>query len=577
MPNIIASKRETILAFFDASRQHEFLIPEYQRPYEWRVDEVTDLFYDLKNFNDDENSRKTEDPNYKADDYFLGTIIYFQNANGQREIVDGQQRIISLFLLFRAIYEEISTNAILQNFARARDIERIIWKTDNVDGNIISRDQLLIDTEAISDNSKNIFVSIISEGKAEDKLRDSYSVNYRTIQELIRKELLIDEGNFFKNFVVRLLDATYVLPIESTTFDATLEIFERINDRGRQLTETDIFKSKIYVELDAENRNDFISRWKDLEEKVTSIGETMRTLFIYQMFYIRAKNNDISAARRISLRRFFLNEKLKNGSLPLKNSELISDLEKIFELVNVMKKRGTIAGKLWSRNFEITKLLDILWKAPNDWWRYSAVVYYLANVDKENFPNEFVKFLRKLVATISIFYSLNLTRSEKKRNLLILNVNSVNSIHPIIETPEITLEAFANDDHLTKKILKTFLHELAYGDPDQKAMLPVEWEVEYIFPKKFTPNYPPESEVIYMRKAVDKFGNLAILDKKPKLSAIPGFFQRKQMFYKNTSIAFTKKLADLEDFGIDTISERTQAMFETLIELWYSWVEGYDQ
>ena len=76
---------------------------------------------------------------------------------------------------------------------------------------------------------------------------------------------------------------------------------------------------------------------------------------------------------------------------------------------------------------------------------------------------------------------------------------------------------------------------------------------------------------------IDKFGNLAILDKRPKISAIPGFFKRKQIFYKNTSIAFTKKLAALADFGIDTIAERTQAMFEDLIELWYSWIEGYDQ
>lgn len=41
--------------------------------------------------------------------YFLGTIVYFEN-NGQREIIDGQQRITSLLLFLRAVYSKLNEN-----------------------------------------------------------------------------------------------------------------------------------------------------------------------------------------------------------------------------------------------------------------------------------------------------------------------------------------------------------------------------------------------------------------------------------------------------------------------------------
>ena len=233
MPRIAASDPKTIGEFFGELNK-PFLIPEYQCPYEWETEEIVTLFNDIHEF--------------EGEVYFLGTIMYFENTTHQREIVDGQQRIISLFLLIRAMYE------LLKNTNWKSDLKRLIWKFDDNTGDIISPDSVLISSQAISDEANQTFINILATGKADGS--DLYSRNYREFQKLLSH---IDDIMIFRK---KLLELTTILPIKADDFNSTLILFERINDRGTQLTDSDIFKSKIYTRLDEISRREFIARWK---------------------------------------------------------------------------------------------------------------------------------------------------------------------------------------------------------------------------------------------------------------------------------------------------------------------------
>ena len=80
-----------------------FLIPDYQRPYAWEEDECLTLWNDIFTF------ARTDGGFDLDDEYFLGPIVVFRNANKQLEVIDGQQRLISLLLILRAFYEEMQT------------------------------------------------------------------------------------------------------------------------------------------------------------------------------------------------------------------------------------------------------------------------------------------------------------------------------------------------------------------------------------------------------------------------------------------------------------------------------------
>lgn len=68
-------------------------IPDYQRPYKWSVQNIEDLLSDITNAISDADRYRT---GFK---YRIGTIIVHKNANAEFDVVDGQQRIISLTLL----------------------------------------------------------------------------------------------------------------------------------------------------------------------------------------------------------------------------------------------------------------------------------------------------------------------------------------------------------------------------------------------------------------------------------------------------------------------------------------------
>ena len=100
-PSIDINKKN-VKDFLESGKDERFIIPEYQRPYAWGDEEVQTLFDDLVEYTHEE----IESP------YFLGTIVSYTNQDeGEKlqEIIDGQQRITTLFLLLRAIYSKLQS------------------------------------------------------------------------------------------------------------------------------------------------------------------------------------------------------------------------------------------------------------------------------------------------------------------------------------------------------------------------------------------------------------------------------------------------------------------------------------
>lgn len=101
MATSIEVQKQSVKQLLESGKSHPFVIPEYQRPYAWTDDQVITLFEDLWDF----ASNQVEEGDLKT--YFLGTVVSYENEKGEQEIIDGQQRITSLFLLLRAIYTKL--------------------------------------------------------------------------------------------------------------------------------------------------------------------------------------------------------------------------------------------------------------------------------------------------------------------------------------------------------------------------------------------------------------------------------------------------------------------------------------
>lgn len=93
-------------------------------------------------------------------------------------------------------------------------------------------------------------------------------------------------------FIYALLNQAILLPITADTQDTALTIFSTLNDRGLPLSDADIFKAKIYNQLSVDQKSAFIDKWKELDEQATETNESIQQLFYYNMFYLRALEQD---------------------------------------------------------------------------------------------------------------------------------------------------------------------------------------------------------------------------------------------------------------------------------------------
>lgn len=565
MSTTISVNKQTIEQFLLNARRKPFVIPEYQRPYSWTNEQIDTLFRDIWEFTS--NNGGTENDGT----YFLGSIVSYENENGEQEIIDGQQRITSLFLLLRAIYtkltitDEKSPEAI--NFISK--IEPLIWRTNKLTGKV-DYTSILLTSKVISDSENEILKNILETGITKDKFQDSYSKNYNQLLNLL-EEKSKENALMIYQFIYALLNQVIILPITADTQDTALTIFSTLNDRGLPLSDADIFKAKIYNNLNKEEKEKFIEEWKELEEDSIRISESIQQLFYYHMFYQRALEND-KATTTPGLRKYYSVNKFERILKP----NMLDNLRQILNLWEVISNKNILEDEEWSKNIEILKILDILTSYPNEFWKYPVVIYYLKYKEDKDFEKKFLVFLRKLYIELLKKYIEIPTITAVKSNILKLNVEIINTDKPIFD-----FKSLSEDDIREKikmphrNVVRMLLKTLAYEVQDK--LLPEKWEIEHILPVKWENSYDLRENEEVAREKIEHLGNKTPFEKKLNIIATNNYFAKKKDYYVKSNIQMTQDIGNLkiERWGLDQIVERDVRMTDKIIEVLKSWDRNY--
>lgn len=261
-----------------------FVVPVYQRPYSWGKEEVSELLDDmLEVFQDEEENTSL----------FLGTT-YVKNRGLRKnpiyeyELIDGQQRILTISFIFIAIYTLLASKE-KEYIHEIQNIKNILWKYANREND--HELKLIYSNSIEKEMLQNIFEQAYSDCK---KLR-SYIKNYSTetkIEENIRQainrifkfltdnfqtnEKLLD----FTDFILRRVNLIF---IETTVSNPTIfKIFEAINSKGKKLEEIDLIKTYIFSKIDEDDHERYLNKWGYL------IKETDDKLEDYLWVYVKA-------------------------------------------------------------------------------------------------------------------------------------------------------------------------------------------------------------------------------------------------------------------------------------------------
>lgn len=314
----IQSHDKTIREILNTGSYH-YVVPDFQRPYSWNTtgsqrQQVIDLWDDLMDIIESKN----------RDFHFMGAMIFAKKPGDAktRIIIDGQQRLLTLTIIFAAmrdvIFEIISTNRradpkikdYLERLALRSIHERIIAGFDETSGEEIP----LIDPHP---DDRDFFLNFIvryrgangdyllfREKKREwQRLRGSndvmpshvkmwkaYEYSYRQIRKLLFRENrrrtrdLQEIKDQLQNLFSILMDSLQVIATQAKNEEDAHVIFETLNDRGVELTVTDLIRNYIFSKATTPELRDHIrNQWEQI--KNNTMGKMDTFLRYYYMIF----------------------------------------------------------------------------------------------------------------------------------------------------------------------------------------------------------------------------------------------------------------------------------------------------
>ena len=383
----LSAEQKNLKSLF--ANDNRYIIPYYQRHYSWTMEQCRQLYDDVMDAFDSE-----------AGSYFLGNIVLAEDEHDDRpEVVDGQQRLITLWLFLKAIHILHPQNNRLKRMIQVEAYEE--EEGGPYVSAIYSDVKEVLDQEQIDiilNKGKDSFEKSYQEYKirgeqsyyksSPKQVEDNAAAIYALMKEYFSRLDDVQQSKFVDYFIGKV----YVLPIVLKDDDLdearanALMVFETINNRGMDLQDADIFKAKLYnMSLAAGKGEEFKDQWKALSNRCDDLELKIDDLFRYYYHIIRGKEGIVVAEKR--LREFFQ----KDPKSPFKTGGYEVVLEALKETLDVIEL-------YYTRRTEATRLaawLQVLGQYTNQNPVYAYIVYLYFH--KDGTDKEQIEFLKKVL------------------------------------------------------------------------------------------------------------------------------------------------------------------------------------
>ncbi|GAA7345363.1 hypothetical protein MLS210_12730 [Helicobacter pylori] len=234
------AKATTLLNFIKDNQKNQLVIPIYQRLYSWEKEQCKQLWDDIV---------KTGG-NDKIEGHFIGSILYVINepkhSGNTVLIIDGQQRLTTITLLLIALRDHLNDEV------KRKDIE---------DHYLINSDEKF--RLILSESDRDTLLYLLDKDRRKpSELSLKIVENFKLFEEWISKNTdkleIIFKG-------LKKLTIVWIKLIKGK--DDPQLIFESMNSKGIELTQTDLIRNYIIMETEAEKQEGFYNKyWRAMEE-----------------------------------------------------------------------------------------------------------------------------------------------------------------------------------------------------------------------------------------------------------------------------------------------------------------------
>lgn len=592
---IRSAKNQKISELYQIEGDWIYEIPKYQREYTWGQNQWELLYDDLM-----ENESG----------YYLGSIICINRAKDDKdtrqfELVDGQQRMMTISLLLASIYHALDTFDLKleddQKTIKMNDVKRKLVISQN------DRHENVRLIPQVHGNNQDDFYGVLSEVRVIHKRDLPKNVRNRRIYKAFkyfidRIEVTISEAKespklVMENLLSKINSACMVEIVVNSHSDA-YTLFESLNNRGIPLNAIDLIKNKMLATLDdqdGEKTDVYFEKWQRLLEYISEDYSTQERFFRHYYNAFRTDLEDIYSvplARKSNLIQIY--ERLIDYDAKVQ-------IDKIFEA-------GRLYSYILSRapDNEFDELeksirdLDHIQGAPS----HLLLLYLLSNKSTLSLTSLDLKSVIDVL--VSFFVRRNLTDTPPTRDLDQLFMRIISNVE-VLKGKEILwfiqnelVEISASDqvfhDHLNGSIYKErgnvarfllcALAEQGMSRENEVDLWSREknhyvWTIEHVMPQG-TPMPPSwinlmtrgdEKKATEIQELyVHKLGNLTISAYNSSLGTKSFEMKRDRVNSKGIYIGYknglilNRELAAATSWSVEQIVERTESIVKEVMD-----------
>jgi len=564
-----------------------FEIPDYQRPFVWETKNFGQLFDDINQAVSDNQKKYKHFDDYEP--YFIGTMVMQTKDKGKYDVIDGQQRLISLAVLIAVMRDLVIDSKkdndlanILQGMIYQKKNENLGTKesvriklrdreTDffqeyilNEQGTYRAVEKFLSKTNKSRQDRKKILESQQKIIEAIDLFRAKFYKNNR-----LDDSLLIN----YARYTIRKLIVVFV---KTDDLMSAFRLFNTLNARGVELTASDMLRSVNLKNLEKkEDRKKYAELWENIE---TEIGQEALESLIGFIRSIKLKRRERSKLED------FQNIIFENDP-SFKGKRFFDYL--IFTKEAYVEK--IILGEIVTENTEEETYYYNLISIMRDYLDFNEWIAAIIAFAEKFADSELFEFLKVLERRVFVDWIIGKSNEERFRFVysILDEIEKAKNASEILNSPifnsqirEVHTQFVSRLDEVNfykrnhYKVAKYTLLRLdmeKHDNTNTKKLYTGTITTEHILPKKptniyWTDRFTPKQQ----EEWTDKLGNLTLLNapKNTQAGNKPFPDKLKQYFKKKSDFLITNELENYKEWNINFLKKRQESLKDECCKIW---------
>ena len=526
----------------------KYVVPAYQRPYRWDLDDAVQLVKDVY------NSCQSQDA-----EYFIGSMICYADENGVFEVVDGQQRLVTLTLIFQQL------GRVVENKLLKQELDRMILP-------VAPFNNVMMPTVKVRRQEREFYSNLIA-GKE--------NIAPNTVTEKVFYGNAVKIGGFLNSLTQEQLtqltqhffEKVLIVLVIADDRTSSFRLFNVLNTRGVPLNDADLIKNTLFESAygNPDWSEQVEDQWMHLENLV---GE--KNLFDFFRYRIIAEKTTRDRTIKVGDSPASVYEYYEHQLATSFNNDPSAMLG---EVVNSAQNYADI---LETELTDAARTIALLKRFKQIEW----LPAFMSFLTKGHPQDEFSGFAN----AIEKVYMQSMLTGRTRDDACYHAIEAINqglSVGEIIDCVHARADNAAFEQALDSTDFYDTSRRLVINLIKSVLICVDETYYEHLGPREYTKRISVEHILPQSRadkywkdrfneeqhqKWLHKLGNLTLLSSSMNAAAKNYGFDRKKEVYKTKSkkcpFGMTQELCESQEFDLNALIERHEKLKGEILDLW---------